>query len=616
MASNPPRRTNTNGGFMPVTHAFSSSSTFAPPPLLPQTSALLPIQARCISTRADEAPAGPMPDWWNDEKFVVGLRQRTGFNRATMKHLISIFNSLARGKKTLDFSDFDNGFALVNYFINYEEYSKTFNRVKAKVFSRLPGLRPSPRGLYEASGGHPPKRVPLSKDTYLSAFTAFDRDRSGNIDVVEFIQGIAWLARSQANLNTLDSLGDGVPQLPKSHLVRDGRNVNLAWSSRPQVILVTKKWGSNRAKAALLEVGRWLKTAYDIRVVMDPNDPDVGGIAPARCGRFAEFAPHGIENENDSHHTESATEQNSDQQLMVDLVVCLGGDGTVLRTINWLEEGRSLPASADDLNAPASPADVGSPPGNRPMTVMPPPVVAFALGSLGFLTPHPFDRSFWCSSDAFCLVQCRFKTLLNQVIVAPVQDCLGKDDKDVEAAKKKRVFCTLRSRLRCEVIQSEEDPKVLGIHRVLNECLIARGCVSAFHKFDFYVDGQLMTQYQADGLIIATPSGSSAYSMAAGGSLVAPNVPCILVTPIAPHGLSQRPLILPAGATIEVGIPKESRTLPIASFDGATNIELNRGNRVRITTSMSPVPFVSTTQHLDDWFHSLRSKLHWARELR
>ncbi|EER16789.1 conserved hypothetical protein, partial [Perkinsus marinus ATCC 50983] len=146
-------------------------------------------------------------------------------------------------------------------------------------------------------------------------------------------------------------------------------------------------------------------------------------------------------------------------------------------------------------------------------------------------------------------------------------------------------FCTLRSRLRCEVIESEENNKVLGIHRVLNECLIARGCLSAFHKFDFYVDGQLMTQYQADGLIIATPSGSSAYSMAAGGSLVAPNVPCILVTPIAPHGLSQRPLILPAGATIEVGIPTDSRTLPIASFDGATNIVLDRGSRVRITTS-------------------------------
>ncbi|KAF4730094.1 NADH kinase pos5, partial [Perkinsus olseni] len=429
--------------------------------------------------------------------------------------------------------------------------------------------------------------------------------RSGNIDIVEFIQGIAWLARSQANLNTLDAAADGVPQLPKSHLVRDGRNINLAWSSRPQIVLVTKKWGSNRAKEALLEVGRWLKTAFNLRVLMDPNDPDVPGIAPSRCGRFAEFAPLGItDGSNISRKSpDDATTRSCDceedvdgqhhhQQLMVDLVVCLGGDGTVLRTINWLEEGRSLPASGDDdddINGPPiSPADVGCPRGNKPMTVMPPPIVAFALGSLGFLTPHPFDR---------------FKTLLNQVIIAPVQDCLGKDDnKDVEAAKKKRVFCTLRSRLRCEVIKSEEDPKVLGIHRVLNECLIARGCVSAFHKFDFYVDGQLMTQYQADGLIIATPSGSSAYSMAAGGSLVAPNVPCILVTPIAPHGLSQRPLILPAGATIEVGIPKESRTLPIASFDGATNVELDRGSRVRITTSMSPVPFVSTTQHLDDWF--------------
>jgi NAD+ kinase len=99
-----------------------------------------------------------------------------------------------------------------------------------------------------------------------------------------------------------------------------------------------------------------------------------------------------------------------------------------------------------------------------------------------------------------------------------------------------------------------------------------------FHlsRLDFFVDGEFVAQFQADGLIVATPSGSSAYSMAAGGCLVAPNVPCLLVTPIAPHMLSARPLILPANVTCEVKVPEGARSLPIVSFDGMHEVELER----------------------------------------
>ncbi|KAF4707405.1 NADH kinase pos5, partial [Perkinsus olseni] len=129
-----------------------------------------------------------------------------------------------------------------------------------------------------------------------------------------------------------------------------------------------------------------------------------------------------------------------------------------------------------------------------------------------------------------------------------------------------------------------EEEVILQQH-VLNECVIARGAKAALQRFDFIVDGKYVTQFQGDGLIICTPSGSSAYSMAAGGSLVAPNVPCIMVTPIAPHGLNQRPLVLPASASIEIVIPRNTRSLPVACFDGAIEIGLDRSQRVRITTS-------------------------------
>ncbi|EER20107.1 hypothetical protein Pmar_PMAR016965, partial [Perkinsus marinus ATCC 50983] len=102
-------------------------------------------------------------------------------------------------------------------------------------------------------------------------------------------------------------------------------------------------------------------------------------IAPTKCGRFAEFAAHGVENESPTEIEYSGGDSDQ-QQLMVDLVVCLGGD--------------ALPANSDgdeESDTKISPMDVGCPQGNKPMTVMPPPIVAFALGSLGFLTPHPFD---------------------------------------------------------------------------------------------------------------------------------------------------------------------------------------------------------------------------------
>ena len=111
--------------------------------------------------------------------------------------------------------------------------------------------------------------------------------------------------------------------------------------------------------------------------------------------------------------------------------------------------------------------------------------------------------------------------------------------------------------------------------------------------------------------------------MAAGGPLVSPTVPCILLTPVAPHGLSARPLVLPSSSTIEVRVPRHARSRPIVSFDGHHEQILERESRVRISQSNSYVPFFRIPNDdpnlsgvSSDWFVSLRSKLHWAREIR
>jgi NAD+ kinase len=330
-----------------------------------------------------------------------------------------------------------------------------------------------------------------------------------------------------------------LPELPYK-ISSVGAESFLSWGSAPKRVLVSKKYNDTRSRDAMSSVCQFLRE-QGAEVVIDSNDPDV---------------PLYKDYEAVSCSTVSSS---------VDFVVCLGGDGTVLRTIGWI--GECSESGAWRI----------------------PPVLAFGVGSLGFLAPFAI-------SD--------YKHVLMKILAA------------------ESVYpITLRTRLKCEVFGPDDSPDPIVTRRVLNECLVARGSHSAFQHLDCEIDGMKVAQFQADGLIIATPSGSSAYSMAAGGSLVAPSVPCTLLTPVAPHGLSARPLILPDSSVIEVKVPSHARARPIISFDGHHELVLDRLSRVRITRSRSFVPFFRLTQDgqtgvSSDWFVSLRSKLHWAREVR
>jgi NAD+ kinase len=87
-----------------------------------------------------------------------------------------------------------------------------------------------------------------------------------------------------------------------------------------------------------------------------------------------------------------------------------------------------------------------------------------------------------------------------------------------------------------------------------------RGAFPGAVYLEVYVDGGFITTVEADGLIIATPSGSTAYSMSAGGSMIAPSVPCTLVTPLSPHSLSFRPLVIPESSDIVIRVPPSARS--------------------------------------------------------
>jgi len=128
---------------------------------------------------------------------------------------------------------------------------------------------------------------------------------------------------------------------------------------------------------------------------------------------------------------------------------------------------------------------------------------------------------------------------------------------------------------------------------------------------DAYVDRHHLTTVYADGILIATPTGSTAYSLAAGGSIMLPSTPGICFTPICPHSLSFRPLILPDSVLIRLVVPQTARATVSASFDGGHQTLLRPGDAIEVTTSPWPMPLVSLKGTVADWIHSIKRKLHW-----
>ena len=128
---------------------------------------------------------------------------------------------------------------------------------------------------------------------------------------------------------------------------------------------------------------------------------------------------------------------------------------------------------------------------------------------------------------------------------------------------------------------------------------------------EVFADDIHLTTAQADGLCISTPTGSTAYSLSAGGSLVHPNIPAILMTPICAHTLSFRPMLIPDTMEMRIAVPYGSRGNAWASFDGRGRIEIKRGDHVLITASPYPFITVSPEDIKSPWFDSVSRTLNW-----
>jgi NAD+ kinase len=142
----------------------------------------------------------------------------------------------------------------------------------------------------------------------------------------------------------------------------------------------------------------------------------------------------------------------------------------------------------------------------------------------------------------------------------------------------------------------------------LNDIVISRGIESRLIELDVRVNGDALTRYRCDGLIISSPTGSTAYSLAAGGAVIFPTANVLALTPICPHTLSNRALVLPLGARIEVTIISHKPTA-VLSADGQTVTEMVTGDKVTIRRSTRTVRLM----HLQgsSFCETLRRKLHW-----
>jgi len=230
----------------------------------------------------------------------------------------------------------------------------------------------------------------------------------------------------------------------------------------------------------------------------------------------------------------------TDLPAQVDLIIALGGDGTLLSIAGRIAEaGRDIP------------------------------ILGINFGSLGFLTEIRIDELY---------------PALEAVLAG-------------EAAVDERLM----------LLAEATHGGVTETRIVLNDVVFSKPSVSRIIGLTVTVGADLVTQVKADGLIVASPTGSTAYNLAAGGPIVHPDVDALVLTPIAPHMLTNRPLVLPGSAVVDV---QPAAAVVHVTYDGQSGHPLHLGEHVRIRRAARPLRLIKAPAR--SYFDVLREKLKWG----
>jgi NAD+ kinase len=149
----------------------------------------------------------------------------------------------------------------------------------------------------------------------------------------------------------------------------------------------------------------------------------------------------------------------------------------------------------------------------------------------------------------------------------------------------------------------------VGEYQALNDVVITKTAPSRIVELETFVNGEYVTTYRADGLIIATPTGSTAYCLSAGGPILYPTLPALVVIPICPHMLTNRPLVLPDGARVEV-VQRSAGEDVHLTVDGQVDVQLQHRDTVVVGRSAHSVTLVKSPKL--NYFELLRTKLRWG----
>lgn len=201
------------------------------------------------------------------------------------------------------------------------------------------------------------------------------------------------------------------------------------------------------------------------------------------------------------------------------------------------------------------------------------PIVGVNLGSLGFLTEITVEQ-----------------------LYPVLEQCLADSHRITE-------------RMMLDVSVTRGDQEISRC-QVLNDAVINKGALARIIELEARVNDDFLTTFKADGLIISTPTGSTGYSLSAGGPIVQPLMKCVLITPICPHTLTNRPIVLSYQSIIRITVKSSFDEMVYLTLDGQVGVELQEGDCIQVSRAETTTALVTSPEK--DYFAILRAKLKWG----
>jgi len=200
------------------------------------------------------------------------------------------------------------------------------------------------------------------------------------------------------------------------------------------------------------------------------------------------------------------------------------------------------------------------------------PILGINLGGLGFLTEVTVDELY---------------PMMERII-----------DGDYEVEDRQMLITSIR-----------RGGKNIGTYEVLNDVVINKGAVARIIDLETYIEDSLVTTYRADGIILSTPTGSTAYSLSAGGPIVHPKIPVTIITPICPHTLTNRPLVVSSEMKVEIKVTTQEPDTYL-TLDGQIGVRLKTGDVIEVKRTDTSVKLIKSP--FRDFFAILKTKLMWG----